>query len=53
MHQVLKDASIFTKPNDPNNHGWAKDSANAIISQSITLSKDTLSRYDSLTLHLS
>ena len=41
-NKILKNAAVFTKPNDPNNHGWFKDSSNSLVSGSITLGKDTL-----------
>ena len=38
-NKILKDAPIFKGRG--NDHGWAKDSANAAVAQSVTLAKDS------------
>ena len=41
--QILKDSSLFK--NRGNDHGWAKDSANAGVASSVNLAKDAQPGY--------
>lgn len=41
--QILKDSSLFK--NRGNDHGWAKDSANAGVASSVNLAKDAQPKY--------